>query len=367
MTIKATDIDIIPIGWQEENTVTQIDFSEEIERLKEKVDGETSLRVWRPGDAYGHPAIIENGIWTVDEFELERSGNGKAQLFVTDATAKAASRWFDTQIRRSIPLGDKVKAKAAQWYEKVMRESKAAREAGVRMDEIMSGGEPDQVLTQTAGRSPEWRNHRLIFVATMNVTTYDEITEAIAAGKLVLARNSESELPVYYLTKSSNEDRYYFDSFTESSNYMTHIRLYVKSDDDWFRETYYIQKRVNLNGLVKFKTNGSTELAVPGVDYQEPLTAGSGISISDNVISAVGGIFIATYGVTTYSEISAAVDAGKVVFARESESAAVSYTMTKAMQTAAFNPFSFYRVVETFDGSKVDFISINSRGEWSSR
>lgn len=53
---------------------------------------------------------------------------------------------------------------------------------------------------------------------------------------------------------------------------------------------------------------------------QDTLTAGTGISITNNVISATGGagdgVFIATYNSTTYSQIADALTAGKAVFLR---------------------------------------------------
>lgn len=50
---------------------------------------------------------------------------------------------------------------------------------------------------------------------------------------------------------------------------------------------------------------------------QDSLTAGTGIDITNNVISATGsGVFIATYGSTTYSAISNALAAGDAVILR---------------------------------------------------
>ena len=53
---------------------------------------------------------------------------------------------------------------------------------------------------------------------------------------------------------------------------------------------------------------------------QDTLTAGTGINITNNVISATGGggdgVFIATYNSTTYQQISDALTAGKAVFLR---------------------------------------------------
>lgn len=50
---------------------------------------------------------------------------------------------------------------------------------------------------------------------------------------------------------------------------------------------------------------------------QDSLTAGTGIAITNNVISATGsGVFIATYGSTTYSAISNALAAGDAVILR---------------------------------------------------
>lgn len=82
-----------------------------------------------------------------------------------------------------------------------------------------------------------------------------------------------------------------------------------------FTETEKAQGRDNI-GVDLSTLATKTELNTK----QDTLTAGTGINITNNVISATGGtggdVFIATYNSTTYAEISAAITAGKAVFLR---------------------------------------------------
>ena len=66
-------------------------------------------------------------------------------------------------------------------------------------------------------------------------------------------------------------------------------------------------------------TTAEQAQARENIGAQAQLTAGTNITIdANNVISASGdgGVFIATYNSTTYSEIADALTAGKAVFLR---------------------------------------------------
>jgi hypothetical protein len=82
-----------------------------------------------------------------------------------------------------------------------------------------------------------------------------------------------------------------------------------------FTETEKAQGRENI-GVDLSTLATKTELNTK----QDTLTAGTGIDITNNVISATGGggdgVFIATYNSTTYQQISDALTAGKAVFLR---------------------------------------------------
>lgn len=83
-----------------------------------------------------------------------------------------------------------------------------------------------------------------------------------------------------------------------------------------FTETEKAQGRENL-GVDLSTLATKTELNAK----QDTLTAGTGIAITNNVISATGGgsgdgVFIATYNSTTYQEIADAIDNGDAVFLR---------------------------------------------------
>ena len=68
----------------------------------------------------------------------------------------------------------------------------------------------------------------------------------------------------------------------------------------------------NITGTLSNQTDLNTALS----GKQDVLTAGNNISISSNTISS-DQVFIATYGSTTYSDIRNAYDAGKLVIVRE--------------------------------------------------
>jgi hypothetical protein len=82
-----------------------------------------------------------------------------------------------------------------------------------------------------------------------------------------------------------------------------------------FTETEKAQGRENI-GVDLSTLATKTELNTK----QDTLTPGTGIDITNNVISATGGggdgVFIATYNSTTYQQISDALTAGKAVFLR---------------------------------------------------
>lgn len=78
-----------------------------------------------------------------------------------------------------------------------------------------------------------------IFIAEKDMTTYDEISAAIAAGKVVFAKDTSGANPIFYqyimLTSSGN---HYFIRFRANNTRPDVYGLYVGSSDVWTADTF---------------------------------------------------------------------------------------------------------------------------------
>ena len=97
-------------------------------------------------------------------------------------------------------------------------------------------------------------------------------------------------------------------------------------------------------------TNAQSGTAVAGAisTKQDTLTAGRGITISNNVISSNDSVFYAEIDVTTFSEIKAAVNAGKTVYAmnqgNDPSTVAFLYQLQGIVQVGSVGDATFLRV-----------------------
>lgn len=100
------------------------------------------------------------------------------------------------------------------------------------------------------------------------------------------------------------------------------------------------------------------------IGAQAQLTAGSNISITNNVISATDtdNVFLAEYGVATVAEISAAKNAGKEVFTLIP---GTYYPTVAYLREVTRNGANANFASVTSDGASVKIASVNSSGNWS--
>lgn len=181
-----------------------------------------------------------------------------------------------------------------------------------------------------------------IFWGIEGVTTFDEMKAASDAGKRIILNASNGS--VVGLTAHTyigrNTERFlfcYIEELWRNGGPLLRCK-YLCKRDGWVSDSYESQADWNqTNRYYASYIKNKPDLS----QYQKALTAGDGINIdSDGVISAktdgttihtnasgelevIGGgsggesnVFIAEVGSTSYDEIKAAVDAGKVVIAR---------------------------------------------------
>lgn len=198
-----------------------------------------------------------------------------------------------------------------------------------------------------------------VFIAEYGVTTYADILAAYEAGKAIFCQKIASSslnntkivsiLPLAYIGSSdqtaSVSRKAIFKNM--SGNYsldQTNITSWTVSgvSGQWSSEnieTYTgdpgilsINKSGNstylysnpVNGIVKDDGTGVLSAAVAGTDYQAPLTfdgtynastnKAATVSTVTNAIAAAENVFVVTYGTTTYADITAALNANKLLF-----------------------------------------------------
>ena len=137
-----------------------------------------------------------------------------------------------------------------------------------------------------------------VFIATYGTTTYAEVKAAYDAGKACFAY-----IEVYdamaHLSEVNGSGNFVFSYIDYGSQNLVFIELY--SDDDWGYG--------NLGSVLTDMTISNYPVTL-GSDPTSAMHAATKQYVDNNK-----GIFVATFDVTTYEEIKAAYDAGKVCFA----------------------------------------------------
>lgn len=112
------------------------------------------------------------------------------------------------------------------------------------------------------------------------------------------------------------------------------------------------------NGIL---IDGANTISVDPNTVQGKLTAGDGINITDNVISATvsDNAFNATYGVTTLSEIEDAVEAGKAVFVT-----GIPDEPGKTLPLVVFRPNLNSAAFYAYSGTVVYSAELQPSGHW---
>ena len=147
-------------------------------------------------------------------------------------------------------------------------------------------------------------NSDKVFIATYGTTTYADIIAAKNAGKLCICSNGDN-----YMTESTILSYYDVDKAVFSSLQLDGTMSFyiVTKNNAWSFEggSYF----VHLNG--DSTINGHLRLNEEPVDWNDAANK----EYVDNKVANSSEVFIATFDVTTYEEIKAAYDAGKVCFA----------------------------------------------------
>lgn len=126
-----------------------------------------------------------------------------------------------------------------------------------------------------------------IFIATKDVTTYAQITAAIADGKVVFARESASAPPYYLLSETTVSGYYHFNQLRDSNNGGRREYMSVSTGNTWTKSYSNLQRDVTVGGIAKFNQYGYPTLAQPGVDYQSPTIDDAGGYFQSNTIEGV--------------------------------------------------------------------------------
>ena len=232
----------------------------------------------------------------------------------------------------------------------------------------LTAGTDGQVLTYD-GTNNKWTAKDIekdIFVATIPLeggeiagTTFEELKTAYDAGKILFARPSSELSAVNYYT-----------------DYILSLG-YVDSDDNGEPITfgftgidYIISDTVSIIEWVctaaGWRDGGVRTIAVPS--NHDTATAGQVLTKTDsgsewNDISS--DVFIATYGTTTYNEIKAAYDAGKVLFVKhEVDGVIAPYIRTNYLSSTESTAFYFGILADNTD-TLVTYICDSSTG-WRS-
>lgn len=146
-----------------------------------------------------------------------------------------------------------------------------------------------------------------IFVAKYGVTKYAEVKTAYDAGKICTVYYASR----YYYMIWVNRDYIEFMASNES-NTLYHVS--VSSGNKWSTYTSHLQSKLTFDSEPKAGSNNpvTSDGIKTAIDAkQNSLTAGDNITIDGNTISS-DQVFVATYGTTTYAEVKAAYDAGKI-------------------------------------------------------
>jgi len=187
-----------------------------------------------------------------------------------------------------------------------------------------------------------------VFVATYGTTTYSEISQANASGKVVLLKyDNDTEDLVFTLSSDSYENGYHTFSalYSNADQSISHAEVRVSDQDVWSGPVY--KDVESLDHKVNSISAASTNAQYP-----------SAKAVYDAIQNA-GGTFYAEYGTTTYQEVDDAYSAGKNVIAFDS--GGYLYILKQTSELGD-DTFRFSRT----DGNSVYTLTLDITDEWSS-
>lgn len=138
-----------------------------------------------------------------------------------------------------------------------------------------------------------------VFFAEYGVTTFNEVRSAYNSGKIVALKRSQwGDDFLGYLNTSTNNWAD-FVAWLATAGEGSYLRIHLTSANVWSTAEVNLEKTANKVTTLNASSN----------DTQYP----SAKCVYD-AINAAGNVFYAVYGTTTYNEVLAAYNAGKVVF-----------------------------------------------------
>lgn len=174
-----------------------------------------------------------------------------------------------------------------------------------------------------------------IFYATFN-STYAQVKEAFLNGKFIIFKNTtSSEGSVFYLwsVDSIGTGEYVF-NFLRNEIHLQQI-VYITNTSNWrFGPLINMQLKMIAGNNISISGDGVT-ISATDTTY----TAGTGINISNNVISSVSDLFICQYGVTEKQDILDAIYAGKLPIC-------IRYSKVYVCSGSIDNPVTFHALAK---------------------
>ena len=196
--------------------------------------------------------------------------------------------------------------------------------------QTLSDAEKAQARTNIGATAPE------VFWAVYRTTTVAQIDAAVAAGKLVMCKDNSGfiYLLVSYDVNSNNIG--FLSGYSSATRYV----ILKRDTGNWIGSSLNLQI---VNNLVTSWQPTPDNTHYPA----EKLVKDS--------IDAVDKVFFATYGTTTYAEITAAIAAGKTIF--------VKWENRILLYTSAIGVNYFFTGITGTDNSTA--VYVNDQGVWA--
>ena len=206
-----------------------------------------------------------------------------------------------------------------------------------------------------------------IFFAEYGETTYQEVEEVYIDGRVIIMKNG----PI--LAQLAQHDEGYEFIFVAYEGEGYYAVYTLDPVEDWNYEGYIIPTSLAdlssdsthrvVTDTEKATWNGKSNFSGNYNDLTNKPTIPTNTSdlVNDSGFLTSESIFIAEKDVTTYAEITAALNAGKTVFAKTSN----SYN-TFNLYTYAFDNGTFYYFYRQHGGAQVNMLNVDNTDTWSS-
>lgn len=221
--------------------------------------------------------------------------------------------------------------------------------------------------TITTNSSGQLQSTPEVFEAIVGVTTWQAVMEAYLAGKFIygwtqnpiVAGARRIEFIEFYTYDSAFVfHRLVADTVGDGNCTVFEYRL--KQNNTWEARQKAVQKPADWNAGAGTPTSIANKPVIPIVDQTYDATsanAQSGTAVAEAVAGVDTGLFEATYGTTTLSDIQSAISAHKIVYCRATgRMAFLAYIGPNQVE------FQYYRSNAGGTGDSVFVYTVNSQG-----